>query len=116
MIWYRNSIAASVVSLFGCCLILGGICLFPEGEIFGGISILAVGIGCAIWGKKISDDKAFKTWWKQVEDANLQGAIAQNANLAIQIYNKNPQERTLKKLETLNPGAVQYIRANIGKK
>lgn len=67
------------------------------------------GVVLIIAGKLISNEKTFKTWWKQVTDANLEPQIAQNVSTAIAVYNKNPQKRTLKKIAELNPAAAEQI-------
>jgi len=113
--WYRNSFLASMVSIFGCVGIIGGISGIAEGEVAGGIMVVIMGIPLIVWGKIISNNKAFKVWWKQVTDANLEPKIAQDINTAVAIYNKNPQKRTLKKIEALNPAAAAHIQQSISK-
>ena len=113
--WYKNSFLASVVSIIGCLIILGGIASFSE-SIGGAIALIIAGLALAVWGKNISDNKAFKTWWQQVVDAGLVPQIAQNTATAIAIYNKNPQHRTLNKIRELNPAAAQQIAASIAAK
>ena len=110
--WYRNSFWASVVSIIGCVLILGGIGTFSE-SIGGAIVMIILGFVLAVCGKNISENKAFKTWWQQVVDAGLVPQIAQNTATAIAVYNKNPQDRTLQKIRELNPAAAQQIAASI---
>ena len=115
--WYKNSFLASVVSILGCTLILAGIMIVvEEEELAGGIMLAIVGLALAIWGKNISENKAFKKWWQQVIDNNLEGKIAQSEVVAIEIYNKNPQKRTLKKIAALNPGAAASIERSLKKK
>ena len=80
------------------------------------IVMIAMGVALALWGRSISKNKAFKKWWKQIEDNNLEPQIAQNMQFAIDVYNKNPQNRTLKKIEALNPYAAEHIRNNLIKK
>ena len=113
--WYRNSFWASVVSIAGCAMILGGIATFSD-SIGAAIALIALGFVLAVCGKNISENKAFKTWWKQVVDAGLVPQIAQNTATAIAVYNKNPQNRTLQKIRELNPAAVQQIAASIAAK
>ena len=113
--WYKNSFLASLVSIIGCLIILGGIAMFSD-SIGGAIAMIVVGLALAVWGKIISDAKAFKTWWKQVADAGLVPQIAQNTATAIAVYNKNPQKRTLEKIRELNPVAAQQIAASIAAK
>lgn len=112
MIFYKNSFLASVVSLFGCASAIAGISSFGV-EPGGAIIAIIGGVILVIWGKTISDDKAFKVWWKKVVDANLLPQIVASKQVALEIYNKNPQERTLKKIAELNPVAADQIRASI---
>lgn len=114
--WYKNSFLASVVSVFGCALVIAGIGSF-QNDVALALGCIPVGVVLALWGKQISDNKAFKKWWKQVEDNNLESVIARDLNTAITIYRKNPQKRTIKKIAALNPSYAEYIRQNIaGKK
>ena len=113
--YYKNSLLASIVSIFGCGFAMCGLAMFTT-EPGAAIAMLAMGVGIALWGRNISKNKAFKTWWKQIEEKNLEPHIAQNMQFANDVYNKNPQNRTLKKIEALNPYAAEYIRNNLIKK
>jgi hypothetical protein len=113
--WYKNSFLASVVSIAGCGIAMCGIANF-ESDAGAGILLILLGVGIAIWGKIISNNKAFKKWWKQVKDNNLETAVATDLNTAIAVYNKNPQKRTIKKIATLNPKFAEYIQQNIANK
>ena len=113
--WYRNSFLASAVSILGCILVMAGIATFGE-EAGGAVAMILIGIALAIWGKVISNNKAFKKWWKQVKDNNLESAVASDLNTAIVVYQKNPQERTIKKIATLNPAFAEHIRKYVANK
>ena len=113
--WYKNSFWASVVSILGCAMIVAGIGSFAA-NIAVAIVMIVLGFAMAVWGKNISDNKAFKVWWQQVVDKGLVPQIAQNTATAIAIYNKNPQNRTLQKIRELNPAAAQQIQASIDAK
>lgn len=115
VLWYKNSFLASVVSILGCILVIAGLGISGEGDLAATAGLIICGIPLIIWGKVISNNKAFKKWWKQVTDANLEPQIAQNVNTAITIYNKNPQKRTLKKIAALNPAAAAQIQNSIKK-
>lgn len=115
VLWYRNSFLASVVSIFGCILIMGAIASFGDDPAMA-VCFLVIGVALAIWGKIISSNKAFKTWWKQVENANLVPAIARDVNVAVQIYNKNPGKKTLQKIAALNPAAAAHIEQSLAAK
>ena len=110
--WYKNSFLASLVSIIGCLMIVGGIASFGA-DVVTAIIFIVIGFALAVWGKNISDNKAFKTWWQQVVDAGLVPQIARDTATAIAIYNKNPQNRTLQKIRELNPAAAQQIQASI---
>lgn len=111
VLWYKNSILASVVSILGCVLVIAGISVSGDGDVATTAGLIICGIPLIVWGKIISNNKAFKKWWKQVEDANLVAQIRQDVNTAIAVYNKNPQKRTLKKIAGLNPAAAAQIQA-----
>ena len=117
--FYRNSVLASVVSILGSFALIGGGALIGiggTGGIIGGILVIAASIGLMIWGKIISRNKANKVWWDQTLTKVSPVQIIGNVNLAIQIYNANPVNWTLKKIEELNPVAAQLIRQNQVKK
>ena len=117
--YYRNSVLASVVSILGSFALIGGGALIGiggTGGIVGGVLVIAASIGLMIWGKIISRNKAYKVWWDQTLTKVSPAHIAGNVNLAIQVYNANPKNWTLKKIEELNPVAAQLIRQNQLKK
>ena len=89
--YYKNSLLASIISIFGCGFAMSGLMMFST-EPGAAIAMIAMGVGIALWGRNISKNKAFKTWWKQIEDNHLEPQIAQNMQFAIDIYNKNPQK------------------------
>ena len=112
ILWYKNSFLASVASIFGSGLICCAVFLAVDGE-FAGLVLAIPGVLLCLLGKNISENKSFKKWWKQVTDANLEPRIAVDYNLAVNIYNKNPQKRTLNKIAQLNPGFAQRIQQSV---
>lgn len=113
--WYKNSFLASIFSIFGSIMVTAGV----AGLFAGDPSLLLcalLGLPLIFFGKKISEDKAFKKWWKQVKDNNLEPVIARDLATAIAIYQKNPQKRTIQKIATLNPSFAQHIELNIANK
>ena len=113
--YFKNSVLASIISIFGCGFAMCGLAMFGD-EPVGAVFMILLGVAMVLWGRNISQNKAFKTWWKQIEENNLEPQIAQNMQFAIDVYNKNPQNRTLKKIEALNPYAAEHIRNNLIKK
>ena len=115
ILWYKNSLLASIVSILGCALTMAGIAGVFDGETELLVAVIP-GIAMAVWGKIISNNKAFNKWWEQIKEKNLEPVIAQDLNTAIAIYNKNPQKRTLKKIETLNPVFADHISQQLATK
>lgn len=111
ILYYKNSFIASMISIIGCAMIIAG---FADG--FQIVPILC-GIPCLIGGKLysnwVADRKAFKKWWKQIKDANLEPRIAESEELALEIYRKNPERRTLEKIRALNPTAAALIEKSL---
>lgn len=107
--YYRNSFLASMVSIFGCVFAMAGVMALLEGEILVGLGGIALGMPFLIWAKTISENKAFKKWWKQITDNNLEPEIAKSAETAMAIYQKNPQQRTIEAIRKLNPEAAAWI-------
>ena len=95
---------------------IAGIMAIQDGDTGTGIGVIVLSLPLLIGGRIISNNKSFKKWWKQVEDANLAPQIAQDINTAVAVYNKNPQSRTLKKIQQLNPAAAEQIRNSTTKK
>lgn len=111
-LYYKNSFLASVVSILGClAIIMSFMDAFSDKALF-----ICFGVVLVIAGKVISDRKAFKTWWKQVEKLGLEEQMKSDVSVAKAVYDKNPKRITLKKIESINPEAAQYIREQTGKK
>ena len=115
ILYYKNSFLASVVSILGCICIVVILADIDSYHMDVIVPVIALGIALLIGGKLISNHKAFKTWWKQVEKADLIEKIKADTAVAIAVYNKNPKKATLKKIEQLNPAAAQAIRNSIAK-
>ena len=74
IIWYRNSILASIVSIFGCAVALGGIGIITQGDTIPGIIMILIGAAMAWLGSKISDRKEEKKREKRLEKEKATGA------------------------------------------
>lgn len=117
---YEKAPLATAVSFLGrtvgTLMMVGGVMALFSGEVLPGIVIAAlgfgIGLGAELLSEKMAESSAFRRWWKQVKDANLELQIASSLNTAVEIYNKNPQQRTLDKIAALNPAAAEYIRNN----
>lgn len=117
---YDHAPLATTVSFLGrtigTLMAVGGVMAVFSKEIVPGLVLAAVGIGIAVGAEALSEKLAehtqFKKWWKKVKKANLEPEIANSLNVAVDIFNKNPQQRTLNKIAALNPDAGEYIRQN----
>lgn len=117
---YENAPLATTVSflgnMIGVPMAVMGVFAMIDGEIGTGLAVIACGAGLAFAASAISEKLAahtqFEKWWKKVKKANLEPQIASSLNVAIEVYNKNPQERTLNKIAVLNPSAATYIRTH----
>ena len=113
---YKNSFLATLVSICGYIGVVCGVMVMFEGDIAAGILMLAVGIGLAVWASKISQNKQFKTWKKQVEVKGLVPGVQSSVQTAIQVYNTNPSTKTLNYIRTLNPAAAENIAQQLAAK
>ncbi len=83
------------------------------------IGLIALAAGCMALGDHFNRQKkketAFEEWWDQIKAANLESQIIQSQSVAVQVFKKNPQKRTLKKIRKLNPSAAAYIEQKMKK-
>lgn len=112
-LYYKNSILASLISMIGCGFFIVGIQEVTSYGFAYGIPWFLASIPLVVLAKIISSRKAFKKWWKQVEKANLVPQIVNSTQAALDVYNKNPQKRTLKKIAALNPEAAVLIESSL---
>ena len=116
ILFYKNSFLASVVSVLGCVFVMVAIVEFEYLDMETIVPCVLAGVALMIWGKVISNNKAFKTWWKELEKKGVIAQLPNDTNLAIKVYQANPKSKTLNKIRELNPVAAQTIEQNIVKK
>lgn len=112
VVFYKNSVLASLVSIFGC--------IFCTAAIYGIIDgipemlfMAVIGIPLVFLGKNISKNKDFKKWWQKIESENRVQAIMSSVDAAVMAYREYPDNRTLKKIEELNPSAALSIKNSL---
>ncbi len=98
VIWYKNSILASFISIFGCAFVILGI---TEG---GGIAAVAIGIVMVILGKLISDRKAKKKLEKIQKEKGIGNTANGSRNTGNTAHGYGPQ----------NGGAAGYGNQSAG--
>lgn len=110
---YALSKTATFVSVLGTLVRYGGVLCLVSGLIPAGIICVLLGIGCHFLAENIGFDK----WKKAVQSSGYKQKIREgDLNLAIQLYNKKPGEKTLKYFELLNPQIAVQIRQMLSKK
>lgn len=112
----KASLFTYLVSFLGYVSIFVGLIVAAVGNFSIGILITLAGTLAAYLAWQVSTRMIFKTWWKQIEDAGLEGPIREDVTVAMRVYTKNPSNLTLKKIRSLNPEAAGMIEEAIGKK
>lgn len=113
---YKNSFLASALSILGYVFLATGIIAAFNGEIIGGIFVVAISIAMMFGAKSISENKQFKAWKKQVEEKGYVPGIRSSVSTAIQVYNTFPCTKTLEYIRTLNPAAAENIAQQLAAK
>lgn len=111
VLYYRNSILASIISITGCIFVIMSIAEFSDAW-----PATFIGLAMCMLGKGISVNKAFKTWWDTVVGTGKAAQMRTDQELCVEVYNKNPGKRTLKKIREINPVAGEWIEQHISKK
>lgn len=105
---YNNSILATLGSLLGYGLMMGGIIDFLTGG-NDAFMFIVMGLG-VMWISGIyARNKAFRKWWKTIEKEGLLPKIRESRDVAVEVYKLNPTKKTLEKIRELNPSAATYI-------
>lgn len=111
---YKNSIIASVLSLAGTILALGGVVSLVSSEPAGGIVLILLGVAMMLWASSISERKAFRTWLKAAkEKADIDGMIRASESSAITVYNLRPGKSMLRYICGINHEAGAQIKKRI---
>ena len=112
-IYYKNSFLASLVSMLACGLIMIGIMFLIDGMILEGIIFAILGIPLFLLGRRISQNKAFKKWWQELEKKGVIAQATTSQEVAMAIYKKDPQKRTLEAIRKINPMAALVIEGKV---
>ena len=111
---YKSSVLATLVSIIGAVTCYGGILALFEKEFVAGILCIAIGIVIQAAAGNIAENTAFKKWKKEVLSKGYANRIAQGEySLAVQLYNQNPGEKTLKYFDTLNSNVGSRLRSAV---
>lgn len=122
--YYKNSFLASVISILSSILgMVGGLFLAMAilegsfGDVPAGLACLVVAVCGGGLAGRISRNKANTQWWQeQIQKQGREGQVTSSVDFCFQVYNANPNEWTLKKIEGLNPTAAAKIRQTLAAK
>lgn len=114
---YKNSILATLMSLFGAFLIAGGVmCIFDDEAEMGFVFIPLGGLLMYI-ASNIAKKKLFKKWLEDSKQKmDIDSFIQSSVDNAVLIYKKCPGKYMLRYIENLNPAAGQHIKNLIEQK
>lgn len=110
---YKLSKSATFISVVGTLIRYGGVlCLF-SGLIPGALVCIPIGVGFHFWAEEV----AFSAWKKNVQAKGYEIKVVQgDLQTAIQLYNANPNKKTLAYFDGLNPQIAAKIREMLANK
>lgn len=105
---YSHSRGATILSVMGG--VLKGIGL-PMILLYGvGIIFIGIGLGMQKLAEVVNRNKVFRMWLKSLSEQGILEKISYDTELAVHLYEANPDKKTLKYLEKANPKAAEIIR------
>lgn len=122
---YKNSILATIISLFSRMFAMGGVFMavigLMDGEFgmvgAGAVMFVIFGIGGTALAEAINSRKTNVKLWKEViRKQGWEAQIPNSVDVCFQVYNANPNPWTLGKIEKLNPAAAAQIRQALAAK
>lgn len=111
---YKSSVLATIVSILGAVSCYAGILALFGKEFLAGIICIVIGILIQVAAGEIAENAAFKKWKKEVISRGYAQRIAQgDYSVAVQLYNQNPGEKTLKYFGSLNSNVAFSLRSAV---
>lgn len=111
---YKNSVGATLLSIFGGGMLFGGIvCMFEE--FAAGLIIAIIGGGMFFSAEKVAKNKAFKLWVKGLREKGVEAQMANSYQVARMVYDANPCKKTLEYIRKHNVHAAEEISKTIVK-
>ena len=114
---YKTSALATVLSFLSSIAIMGGCGFAAAGILSKDYSMLPAGLiffAAGVGAKFLAEMLAANGWWKKVVMAqNLEPQIRESVDFCFKVYNTNPCNLVLNKIEALNPQGAAQIRSAI---
>ena len=105
---YRHSFLATVVSLIGSVLMLSGLYLLFV-QALAGVACILIGIVYSFIASAISKRKQFRLWIKSLKQQGIIALLPTSRELCLQVYQANPQKRTINFIAKYNPAVAQEL-------
>lgn len=122
---YKNAPLATAISFLSSMFAMGGIAAVALGVMdgdfvmigFGVVLAAACGFGGSALAETINTHQSNAKWWKNViRKQGLEARIPNSVDVCFQVYNANPSEWTLSKIQALNPSGAAQIRQTLAAK
>lgn len=114
--FYRNSILANIISLFGSAWSLAGVCVAISEDVVAGIILAVVGVSCLFWANLINERAVFKKWIKKLKKEGVVEQLSTSDEMCIAVYNANPCKKTIKYIRKYNPTVAERLLNEIKKR
>ena len=114
VIVYPKCPLASVVSVFGSALALGGVYMLFY-ELVAGIVCIAIGVGLMFFAPVLAKRKRFKLWIKELKSKGVLEALASSKELCFQMYKAYPHKKTIKVIGKYNPTVASNLLSKLKK-
>lgn len=107
---YKHSPLATIVKILGVCFCLCAVQIaIAEREMVAGIILGVFVIGFMVLAGVVSERKKYKLWLKMIKTNDLDTAIRDSVEFAVQAYSAYPCNKTLAYISHLNSRAVELI-------
>ncbi len=123
---YKNSVLATIISFLTRMIAAGGIMAAVGGVVDGEFGLLGAGavlfvvfgFGGTALAEAINTHQSNVKWWKNaVRKQGWEAQIPNSVDVCFKVYNANPNNWTLNKIQKLNPaGAARNQQALVAKK
>lgn len=122
---YNNSVLATIISFLSRIFAMLGIFIAITGVMDGEFSLLgmgavifvAFGFGGSALAENINTHQTNIQWWKNsIKKQGWEAQIPNSVDVCFEIYNANPNQWTLNKIQELNPLAAAQIQRAIAAK
>ncbi len=112
IIFYKNSIITSIISIFGCIFIICGVVVSVSGGFLYGIPMALIGWGMMAAARKISENKALKQLIKNFKENGIEDIMRQSTDICLEVYKENRFDKKVTDyIISVNPQATSVINA-----